>query len=415
MSKIVPFKAIRAPRHLAHLVVTRPYYTYSKNVMEAKLESNRFSFMHIINPEFGLSDRHAPNSTERFVKVHEKFNEFLDLDYLVEESSAHLYVYRQTVENKSYTGLICGADVREYDADCIKKHESTLTSREEVFVKYLEITGFNAEPVLLSHEPNSVVKSAIESVVSARPEYEFSTTDAIKHELWLVDIQNQEVLIDAFKTIPNLYIADGHHRSASSSRLAELMRSKGCSEQHPSQFFLAFLIDEEELDIFPFHRVVKDLNGLTFEGFLKKLSSSFEINPTDLEFPSDMDELVLVRKSERFLLKVKTGSVDFSHAVQGLSTQFLTDLVLKPILDIQDQKTSDRIEFVSGLNGTSATLDKLSKYEDGVAFILQSISMKEVKRVADEHLIMPPKSTWVEPKLRSGMTIYSFHNDSIQS
>jgi len=265
----------------------------------------------------------------------------------------------------------------------------------------------------LSHEPNATVRAAIDTVVSERSEYEFTTTDAIKHELWLVDAKNQDVLIDAFKTIPNLYIADGHHRSASSSRLSELMRSKGCSELHPSQFFLAFLIDEEELDIFPFHRVVKDLNGLTFENFLEKLSDSFDAQPTDLQLPSDKDELVLVRKSERFLLKVKSGKVDFNHAVQGLSTQFLTDLVLNPILNIQDQKTSDRIEFVSGLNGAYETLVKLSKHEDGVAFMLHGIGMHEVKRVADEHLIMPPKSTWVEPKLRSGMTIYSFHHDSL--
>jgi uncharacterized protein (DUF1015 family) len=413
MSKIVPFKAIRAPRHLAHLVVTRPYYTYSKNVMEAKLESNRFSFMHIINPEFGLSDRHAPNSTERFVKVFEKFNEFLDLKYLEEDQQAHLYVYRQTFGNKSYTGLICGADVREYDTDKIKKHESTLTSREEVFVKYLEITGFNAEPVLLSHEPNTHVKEALTAVVASRPEYEFTTTDAIKHELWLVDAKNQERLIDAFQTIPDLYIADGHHRTASSSRLAELMRSRGCAENHASQFFLAFLIDEEELDIYPFHRVLKDLNGLSFDAFLVKLSDSFDVQPTSLELPSCKEELILMRKNQRFLLKVKPGKVDFSHAVMGLSTQFLTDLVLVPILAIHDQKTSDRIEFVSGVNGTAETLAKLVKYDDGLAFILHGITMQEVKRVADEHLIMPPKSTWVEPKLRSGMTIYSFHHDSV--
>lgn len=413
MSIIVPFKAIRAPRHLAHLVVTRPYYTYSKNVMEAKLESNRFSFMHIINPEFGLSDRHAANSAERFVKVFEKFKEFLDLKYLEEDSEAHLYIYRQTSDNKSYTGLICGADLREYDADRIKKHESTITSREEVFVKYLEITGFNAEPVLLSHEPNANVKSAIQAMVAMRPEYEFSTTDAVKHELWLVDAHNQALLIEAFKTIPNLYIADGHHRSASSSRLAELMRSRGCSDHHPSQFFLACVMDEEELDIYPFHRVVKDLNGLSFDSFLEKLATSFDVCPTKLQLPNAKDELILVRKNQHYLLKVKAGKVDFNHAVNGLSTQFLTDLVLVPLLDIADQKTSSRIEFVSGLNGTSETLAKLVKHNDGVAFIMYNISMQEVKRVADEHLIMPPKSTWVEPKLRSGMTIYSFHHDSV--
>jgi uncharacterized protein (DUF1015 family) len=413
MSKIVPFKAIRAPRHLAHLVVTRPYYTYSKNVMEAKLESNRFSFMHIINPEFGLSDRHAANSTERFEMVFQKFKEFLDLKYLEVDQEAHLYVYRQTLGNKSYTGLICGADLREYDADKIKKHESTLTSREEVFVKYLEITGFNAEPVLLSHEPHSGIKSAMNAVVATRPEYEFTTTDAIKHELWLVDAQNQALLIEAFKEIPDLYIADGHHRSASSSRLAALMREKGCSPQHPSQYFLACIMDEDELDIYPFHRVVKDLNGLSFESFLQELQASFDVQATELDFPTSKEELIMVRKDQRFLLQVKPGKVDFAHAVLGLSTQFLTDLILAPILDIQDQKTSSRIEFVSGLNGTAETLKRLSKHDDGVAFILHSISMQEVKRVADEHLIMPPKSTWVEPKLRSGMTIYSFQHDSL--
>ena len=413
MSRIVPFKAIRAPRHLAHLVVTRPYYTYSKNVMEAKLESNRFSFMHIINPEFGLSDRHAANSTERFVKVHEKFQEFLDSEYLNEDHEAHFYIYRQTFGSKSYTGLICGADVHEYDTDRIKKHESTLTSREEVFVKYLEITGFNAEPVLLSHEPNQNVKQAIEAVVLHRPEYEFTTTDAVKHELWIVDALNQGKLIEAFQNIQNLYIADGHHRSASSSRLAQLMRNRGCSDKHPSQFFLAFLIDEDELDIFPFHRVVIDLNGLSFDQLLALLSDSFDVELTDRETPHDSKELIMVRKNKRYVLSVKNGKVDFNHPVQGLSTQYLTDLVLVPLLHIEDQKTSDRIEFVSGIRGTSDTLSKLDKYDDGVAFILHSISMQEVKRVADEHLIMPPKSTWVEPKLRSGMTIYSFNHDSV--
>lgn len=413
MAKIVPFKAFRAPRHLAHLVVTRPYYTYSKNVMEAKLESNRFSFMHIINPEFGLSDRHAANSTERFVKVHEKFQEFLALNYLEEDREPHLYVYRQTIGLKQYTGLICGADVKEYDADRIKKHESTLTSREEVFVKYLEITGFNAEPVLLSHEPNDTVRTTLKNVTEQRPEYEFSTTDATKHELWLVDGKNQMALIEAFSGIENLYIADGHHRSASSSRLAELMRSKGCEPNDPSQYFLAFLIDEEELDIFPFHRVVKDLNGLSFDAFLDGLSSSFSVEPTTQEQPEHADELILVRKDQKYSLKVKVGKVDFEHPVNGLSTQYLTDLVLVPLLDITDQKTSDRIDFVSGLNGVGDTLSKLDKHADGVAFILYSIDMQQVKRVADEHLIMPPKSTWVEPKLRSGMTIYSFQHDSI--
>jgi uncharacterized protein (DUF1015 family) len=303
--------------------------------------------------------------------------------------------------------------VSDYDTDRIKKHEATITSREEVFVKYLEITGFNAEPVLLSHAPNKKLKPLLLFITSKRPEFEFSTTDAVKHELWLVDKETEQPIIHAFEGIENLYIADGHHRSASSSKLAELMRSRGVGEKHPSQFFLAFLIDEDELDIFPFHRVVKDLNGLSFEAFLAKLSDAFDVAETEKQTPDSDDEIILVHNNAHFLLKIKKGKVDFSHPIKSLSTQYLTDLILEPILDIFDQKTSDRIDFVSGHKGIASTLSQLSKHPNGVAFVLHSISMAQVKSVADEHLIMPPKSTWVEPKLRSGMTIYSFHHDSI--
>ncbi len=411
MAKIIPFKAIRAPRHLAHLVVTRPYYTYSKHVMDAKLESNRFSFLHIINPEYGLSDRHASNSTERFHKVHEKFQEFLSNGFLTQDPEPALYVYRQSTGDRQYTGVICGASVEEYDKDKIKKHEATLTSREDVFVKYLEITGFNAEPVLISHEHSHEIQSILTQITAARPEYEFSTTDAIKHELWLVKDDNRDVLVDAYAQIEALYIADGHHRSASSSRLAAQKREQGVRPDNPSQFFMSFLMDENELDIFPFHRLVHDLNGLTFTEFLNRISEKFEIEQTNLTEPRSFQELILMYKNQRYLLTVKEGIVNFDHPIAGLSTQYLTDLILEPVLNIYDQKTSSRIEFVSGFYGIDATLRKLEGYPDGVAFILYPITMEQVRKVADEKLIMPPKSTWVEPKLRSGMTIYSFEDD----
>jgi len=411
MSKIIPFRAIRAPRHLAHLVVTRPYYTYPLHVMEAKLESNRFSFLHIINPEFGLSDRHAPNSTERFSKVYDKFHEFLKAGFLIREEAPKLYVYKQTYGNKSYTGLICGVDVQEYDQDLIKKHESTITSREDVFVKYLEITGFNAEPVLISHQSNDEIRSLFQQITQVRPEYEFATTDTLKHELWVVPENLEQNFIEQYAKIDTLYIADGHHRSASSSRLASLKRDQGCGPDHPSQSFLSFLIDETELDIFPFHRVTSDLNGLTFSDFLNRLQDDFLISETDLDTPTNDRQIILLSQNGKFLLDVKNGKVDFAHPIRSLSTQYLTDLILEPILNIYDQKTSNRIEFISGFYGTEQTIQKQKKNAEGVAFILYPISMGQVRKVADQNLIMPPKSTWVEPKLRSGMTIYSFEND----
>jgi uncharacterized protein (DUF1015 family) len=234
----------------------------------------------------------------------------------------------------------------------------------------------------------------LQTICEERPEYEFSTTDAIKHELWLVRDTNQRQLISHYREIGNLYIADGHHRSASSSRLAALKRHEGCDTNHPSQFFLSFLIDEDELDIFPFHRVVKDLNGLSFNEFIQKIETRFLVESTELSEPKSEKEIVLVYKQQRYLLTVREGVVDFTHPISSLSTQYLTDLILQPILDIQDQKTSNRIEFISGFQGVSPTLKKLAKCDGGVAFILYPISMKQVRKVADEHLIMPPKSTW---------------------
>lgn len=379
--------------------------------MEAKLESNRYSFLHIINPEFGLSDRHAPNSTERFTKVRDKFHEFLSDKYLIKDETPSFYVYRQTVFNKSYCGIICGTSVEDYDHDLIKKHESTLTSREEVFVKYLEITGFNAEPVLISHKPNQQIRAILDDATKARPEYEFTTTDAIKHELWLVDKNLEPLILEEFENMDALYIADGHHRSASSSRLAALKRAQGCNENDPSQYCMSFLIDEDELSIFPFHRVIHDLDGIKFDQLLSEIQENFDLAETHLKEPQAEDQIILVRENKNYLLRLKSGKVDFSHPVKSLSTQFLTDLILEPLLHIYDQKTSSRIEFVSGFEGVEATLNKLKKHPDGVAFILYPISMAQVRRVGDERLIMPPKSTWVEPKLRSGMTIYSFDND----
>jgi uncharacterized protein (DUF1015 family) len=411
MARIIPFRAIRAPRHLAHLVVTRPYYTYPKNVMEAKLKSNRYSLLHIINPEFGLNERNTSNPAERFVKVREKFHEFLRNGYLVQDEVASLYIYRQSVNNKSYCGIICATSVEDYDNDIIKKHESTLTNREELFVKYLEITGFNAEPVLISHKPNQHIRAILDEVTKARPEYEFTTTDAIKHELWILDKNFEPLIIKEFEKMDALYIADGHHRSASSSRLAAKKRAQGCGKNDPSQFCMSFLIEESELSIFPFHRVITDLNGQKFDQFLDGIQEYFDIAETHLQEPQAEHEIILVRERKNYLLRLKSGIVDLSHPVKSLSTQFLTDLILEPLLNIYDQKTSSRIEFVSGFEGVEATLNILKKYPDGVAFLLYPISMAQVRRVGDERLIMPPKSTWVEPKLRSGMTIYSFDND----
>jgi uncharacterized protein (DUF1015 family) len=405
MAKIISFCAIRPRRDIAHLVATRPYYTYKKHIIEAKLEENPYTFMHIIHPEYGLSDKSEANSVERFQKVKEVFEDFLKQDYLFHEEEEALYIYRQTKNNKSYTGVIAGASIEEYNANKIKKHEATLTSREEVFVNYLEITGFNAEPVLLAHAPNKNIQQQIEQICKQRPEYEFSTTDKVKHELWVITGKPCVQLRQAYEKIENLYIADGHHRSASSALLAE-KHAKETDNNQLLGHFLAFLIDETTLDILPFHRIANDLNNLSEKDFLLQLSENFDIEACTADQIPKQHEIVIYLHDKWHKISIKQEKIEKNNPVNQLDTQLLTDLILTPILGIKDLKTDKRISFISGDEGTENLIQKVKQTEHGIGFILAPISFNEVKAVADASLIMPPKSTWVEPKLRSGLIIY---------
>jgi uncharacterized protein (DUF1015 family) len=406
MAKIKSFCAVRPTRDKAHLVATRPYYTYKKHILEAKLEENPYTFMHIINPEHGLNDKTPANSEERFLNVKERYQEFLDEGILIKDSTPSLYIYRQTTLNTSYTGVIAGASVAEYNADLIKKHEATITSREEIFVNYLEVTGFNAEPVLLAHAPHAELNRILETICATRPEYEFSTTDTLKHELWIIQGELEKTLIRCFDEIDVTYIADGHHRSASSAILGARQLAKGVSNDDLSQFFLAFFMDETNLDILPFHRVAKDLNGLDTETFIDALSINFTIEPTTKQTPEKAHEIIMYIEEKWYSLQCKPEITRTLDPVKELDAQILTDYILAPLLDIVDLKTNDRIRFISGNEGVSELVRVVDSYPQGVGFILYPIRMDQVKRVADAHLIMPPKSTWVEPKLRSGLTIY---------
>lgn len=411
MTKIKPFCAIRPTRDKVHLVATRPHYTYKKHIMDAKLEENPYTFMHIISPEYGLNDKTPSNSEERFLKVKERYDEFIANGILVKDTVPALYVYQQTKNGHAYLGVIAGASVEEYEKDLIKKHEATITSREQVFVNYLEITGFNAEPVLLSHAPNTKLNKVLVEVCAERPEYEFSTTDLIKHELWVVTGNREQEIIDCFAEINPIYIADGHHRSASSALLADKLRLKGATKDSISQYFLAFFIDEERLNILPFNRVTKDLNGLTPTAFIEALKADFNIQPTEKHAPDHVHQIIMFLDGKWYELTPKVPVLDTDNPVKQLDGQILTDYILDPILNIKDLKTDERIQFVSGEEGVETLIEKVKKYPQGVGFVLYPIEMSQVKAVADAQLIMPPKSTWVEPKMRSGLTIYPISDD----
>lgn len=410
MSKITPFKAIRPVRDKVHLVATRPIYSYKKNVLKSKLEDNPFTFLHIINPEFGGERTTEPNSQERFQLVSQRYKEFMADGILIQDETPRIYIYRQTKEGHAFTGVIAGANNEEYCNDLIKKHEATLTVREEMFTNYLDIVGFNAEPVLLSYPHNPSLENTLNSLTSVRPEYEFTTTDRVKHELWVLSEEDTASIQSQFADIPALYIADGHHRSASSVGLHSKRVNEGRSSYHNEESFLAFMIDEEKLKIVEFNRLVKSLNGLSEEAFIKALEPSFIIEKRDSRCtPTKEHEITISVHGSWYSITCKDEIIDYSHPVKSLDAQILTDFVLRPILGIEDLKTSTNIEFISGVIPMDKIAKSIAKGTYEAAFFLYPVTMKQVKKVADNQLIMPPKSTWVEPKLRSGLTIYSIN------
>jgi uncharacterized protein (DUF1015 family) len=410
MTKIAPFKALRPVRDKVHLVATRPYYSYKKNVLKAKLEDNPYTFLRIINPEFNSEIKTKPNSPERFALVKEKYAEFISEGILIKDPEAHLYIYRQTKDGHAFTGIVAGASVEEYDSDSIKKHEATLTSREAMFTDYLDIVGYNAEPVLLSYPHDTKIDSLLTEYTKTRPEYEFTTTDRITHEVWILDQKQTTEMTKAFVPLKAVYIADGHHRSASSARLKHLRKERQGDHFSNEDFFLAYFIDEEKLKILEFNRLVKSLNGLSSKAFLDKLDDSFLIKKLEkAQKPEHEHQFTLCLKGEWYIMECKDHSINNDHPVACLDAEILTQSVLTPILGINDLKTDERIEFVSGAESLDSIEEKVLKGKFEIAFILYPATMDQVKKVADNKMIMPPKSTWVEPKLRSGLTIYTIN------
>lgn len=414
MAKLKAFKAVRPTRDKAHLVASRPYYTYKPNILSAKLEENPFTFIHIINPEFNMSEevRTEPNSTARFENVKSAYADFCAQGILQKDEEEALYVYQQTKDGNEYLGVIAGASVDEYNNGSIKKHEATITSREEMFTNYLDIVGFNAEPVLLSHRKSEQVDDLLEIICADRPEYEFTTSDSVKHELWVVKDILQEKLIKAYEEIEAIYIADGHHRSASSARLSSLLNVRNKNQNLDKNYnsFLGYFIDESRLSILAFNRVIKTMNNLSESEIIERFKEKFEITELDgAVSPTKRHDIHCCISGNWYKLTCKPEIINEDDAVACIDAEILTQEILSPIFGIEDLKTDNNISFISGEEGHLGIEQEIQKQRYKIGFALFPVSMEEVKRVADDNRIMPPKSTWVEPKLRSGLTIYTIN------
>jgi uncharacterized protein (DUF1015 family) len=409
MPKIAPFRAVRPHRDKAHLVGSRSYLSYSGKDLEDKLEGNPFTFLHVLRPEMHAGERLKVDRLARYQLVNDEYKSFFDKDILQKEAEPSFYIYRQTKGPQTFKGIIAGVAVEEYLEGHVKIHEQTITFRERIFQEYLEITGFNAEPVLLTYEGREAIDTLVDSIVAERPEYEFYTTDKVKHELWVVgDKEIQQRLIDEMALVPDVYIADGHHRCASSALLSGM---KGHGQSQPFNRFMSLLMPSSELKIYEYNRLVKELNGLSAQEFISALKESFEVSAAGGPVQAKgFHHLTMYLGGEWYDLHVKKDKVG-NDPVSKLDTRILTNQVLRPILGIEDIRTDKRISFIDGLQGIEGIQRAVDSGRYAVGFSLFPVTFEQLKTVSDCGAIMPPKSTWIEPKLRTGLTIYELFED----
>lgn len=413
MAQVIPFKAIRPVADKVHLVASRSVDGYNATDLKDKLAGNPFTFLHVINPDYDDGVKTKPGSKERLNKVKNKFKAFVKEEVFFSDDALSYYIYRQIKEGNTYTGIIACTSIDDYFNGVIKIHEQTLTQREEKLKEYLEVCEFNAEPVLFCYPNDKDIDKLTADVIKTRADYDFTTTDRVRHTLWVVsDKASVELLKERFSKIPSIYIADGHHRSASSALLGKSKREKlkNYTGKEAFNFYLGVFFPETQLKIYEYNRAVKDLNNLSADQFLSKIKKSFavtKINENDFK-PRQKHEISMYMNNTWYSLKVNEGIYNPKDPVGSLDAAILTEQLLSPILDIHDLKTDKRIGFVPGIKGSKELKKQVDEGKYAVAFGLYPVTMDHLKWIADTNNIMPPKSTWVEPKMRSGLVVYSF-------
>jgi uncharacterized protein (DUF1015 family) len=412
MAIIKPFKALRPSRDKVHLVASRSFDTYSPAELSGKLKGNPYTFLHIIKPDYPTHSKGSDQDAAYLRSIKAHFEEFIQKEYLIQDAKPALYVYQQFKNNQVYTGIIACASIQDYFDGVIKIHEQTLTEKETRFKEYLEVCDFNAEPVCISYPDNTSINNVIEATLKQRPEYDFSTRDEERHKLWLIDDAAQiKIIEDEFSKMNAVYIADGHHRSASSALLGKSKRekNKNFSGSESYNYFMCVFFSEKQLHIYDFNRVVKDLNGLSSNDFLNQLSIKFDIENKGNQtyVAAKLHNLSMYLEGNWYSLTAKKGTYHSNDPVGSLDASILSEHILAPVLGIADLKTDKRVRFVSGIKGMQKLKQLVDEGKFKVAFGLYPVSMQQLKNIADNNCIMPPKSTWIEPKLRSGLVIYS--------
>ena len=412
MATIKPFRGIRPPKDLVEQVVSRPYDVLNSEEARKEAEGNEKSLYHIIKPEIDFpvgTDEHDPKVYD---KAAENFKMFQEKGWLVQDEKECYYVYAQTMNGKTQYGLVVGAYVPDYMNGLIKKHELTRRDKEEDRMKHVRVNNANIEPVFFAYPENDALDKIVSKYTSRKPEYDFvAPLDGFGHTFWVIDEDEDISMITAeFAKMPTLYIADGHHRSAAAALVGVEKAKQNPNHRGDEEYnyFMAVCFPAEQLTIIDYNRVVKDLNGLTDEAFLEKLSANFDVKEMGEEIykPSGLHNFSLYLSGKWYSLTAKEGTYDDNDPIGVLDVTISSNLILDEILGIKDLRSDKRIDFVGGIRGLGELKRRVDSGEMKVALALYPVTMKQLMDIADTGNIMPPKTTWFEPKLRSGLVIH---------
>lgn len=412
MALIKPFRGIRPPQDLVEKVASRPYDVLSSEEARKEAGDNEMSLYHIIKPEINFEPGTSEYDPRVYTSAAEHFKEFQDKHWLVQDKDEHYYIYAQTMNGKTQYGLVVAASVNDYLTGVIKKHELTRRDKEEDRMKHVRVCNANMEPVFFAYPDDDVLTALLERYAATKPVYDFvAPDDGFRHQFWIINDQNDIATITAeFAKMPHLYIADGHHRSAAAALVGaeKAKQNPHHTGKEEYNYFMAVCFPASQLTILDYNRVVKDLNGLTSEDFLKKLSEDFEVEDKGeaIYKPQYIHEFSLYLDKHWYSLVARPHAYDENDPIKSLDVDISSRLILDKLMGIKDLRSDKRIDFVGGLRGLEELKRRVDSSEMRWALALYPVSMKQIMNIADTGNIMPPKATWFEPKLRSGLVIH---------
>lgn len=411
MAVIKPFKGVRPPKEIVKEVVSRPYDVLSSLEARLEAEGNEKSLYRIIKPEIDFEeeiDEHHPDVYQRAV---ENFNKFQEKGWLIQDTEEYYYVYAQTMNGNTQYGLVVCSHVDDYMTDKIKKHELTRRDKEEDRMKHVRINNANIEPVFFAYPDNEDLDGIVQAVISSPAEYDFVASDGVGHHFWVIkDKDAIKRITELFAAIPYLYIADGHHRSAAAALVGAEKAKQNPNHKGDEEYnyFMAVCFPDTQLNIIDYNRLVKDLNGLTTDEFLKKLEEHFTVEEkgSDIAAPNGLHNFSIYLDGKCYSLTAKEGTYDDNDPIGVLDVTISSKYILDEILGIKDLRSDKRIDFVGGIRGLGELKKRVDSGEMKLALALYPVTMKQLMDIADSGNIMPPKTTWFEPKLRSGLVIH---------